>query len=160
MGRGELVVRHAAGFDDEDTGIAVDPRDVAERLHDESAVHEVEVGKANTMTKIVERSDVDIWELGAEVMETLLVRSGVEKAEIDGLILSASMTGAGNPFWSQSTAEFLGLELNFCQTVDIGGSSLPAVRVELDPTALFNYGIGLEGIRAALASANANSPKG
>ncbi|MCB4801701.1 multidrug efflux pump [Methylobacterium brachiatum] len=44
--------------------------------------------------------------------------------------------------------------------VDIGGSSLPAVRVELDPTALFNYGIGLEGIRAALASANANSPKG
>ena len=44
--------------------------------------------------------------------------------------------------------------------VDIGGSSLPAVRVELDPTALNNYGIGLEGIRAALASANANSPKG
>ncbi|KMO27302.1 efflux RND transporter permease subunit, partial [Methylobacterium aquaticum] len=44
--------------------------------------------------------------------------------------------------------------------VDIGGSSLPAVRVELDPNALFNYGIGLEGIRAALASANANSPKG
>ncbi|SFG59648.1 efflux RND transporter permease subunit [Methylobacterium gossipiicola] len=44
--------------------------------------------------------------------------------------------------------------------VDIGGASLPAVRVELDPTALFNYGIGLEGIRAALASANANSPKG
>jgi multidrug efflux pump len=44
--------------------------------------------------------------------------------------------------------------------VEIGGSSLPAVRVELDPHALFNYGIGLEGIRAALASANANSPKG
>ncbi|MET7247814.1 efflux RND transporter permease subunit [Methylobacterium sp. EM32] len=44
--------------------------------------------------------------------------------------------------------------------VDIGGSSLPAVRVELDPHALFHYGIGLEGIRAALASANANSPKG
>ncbi|SFE27081.1 efflux RND transporter permease subunit [Methylobacterium sp. yr596] len=44
--------------------------------------------------------------------------------------------------------------------VDIGGSSLPAVRVELDPNALFHYGIGLEGIRAALTSANANSPKG
>ncbi|TNC12099.1 nodulation protein [Methylobacterium terricola] len=44
--------------------------------------------------------------------------------------------------------------------VEIGGSSLPAVRVELDPNALFHYGIGLEGIRAALASANANSPKG
>src|SRR6201986_950115 len=44
--------------------------------------------------------------------------------------------------------------------VDLGGSSLPAVRVELQPTALFKYGIGLEDVRAALAAANANSPKG
>ena len=44
--------------------------------------------------------------------------------------------------------------------VTIGGSSLPAVRVELNPRALFKYGIGLEDVRAALASANANSPKG
>jgi multidrug efflux pump len=44
--------------------------------------------------------------------------------------------------------------------VIIGGAALPAVRVELNPTALFNYGIGLEDVRAALASANANSPKG
>jgi multidrug efflux pump len=44
--------------------------------------------------------------------------------------------------------------------VTIGGSSLPAVRVELNPLALFKYGIGLEDVRAALASANAHSPKG
>jgi len=44
--------------------------------------------------------------------------------------------------------------------VTIGGSSLPAVRVELNPSALFKYGIGLEDVRAALASANAHSPKG
>ena len=44
--------------------------------------------------------------------------------------------------------------------VTIGGSSLPAVRVELNPTALFKYGIGLEDVRAALAAANANTPKG
>ncbi len=44
--------------------------------------------------------------------------------------------------------------------VAISGSSLPAVRVELNPLALFKYGIGLEDVRAALASANANSPKG
>ncbi|HSZ65074.1 MAG TPA: efflux RND transporter permease subunit [Xanthobacteraceae bacterium] len=44
--------------------------------------------------------------------------------------------------------------------VIIGGSALPAVRVELNPQAMFKYGIGLEDIRAALASANANSPKG
>jgi multidrug efflux pump len=44
--------------------------------------------------------------------------------------------------------------------VSISGSSLPAVRVELNPQALYKYGIGLEDVRAALASANANSPKG
>ncbi len=44
--------------------------------------------------------------------------------------------------------------------VQIGGSSLPAVRVEFNPTALFKYGIGLEDVRAALAAANANTPKG
>src|ERR1700758_206472 len=42
----------------------------------------------------------------------------------------------------------------------IGGAALPAVRVELNPQALFKYGIGLEDVRAALASANAHSPKG
>jgi multidrug efflux pump len=44
--------------------------------------------------------------------------------------------------------------------VTVGGSSLPAVRAELNPSALFKYGIGLEDVRAALASANAHSPKG
>jgi multidrug efflux pump len=44
--------------------------------------------------------------------------------------------------------------------VSVSGSANPAVRVELEPHALFHYGIGLEDVRAALASANANSPKG
>lgn len=44
--------------------------------------------------------------------------------------------------------------------VSINGSALPAVRAELDPNALFHYGVGLEDVRAALASANADSPKG
>jgi multidrug efflux pump len=44
--------------------------------------------------------------------------------------------------------------------VVVGGSALPAVRVELNPPALYKYGIGLEDVRAALASANAHSPKG
>ena len=43
--------------------------------------------------------------------------------------------------------------------VQIGGSSLPAVRVEVNPLALFKYGIGLEDVRAALTSANAHSPR-
>ena len=44
--------------------------------------------------------------------------------------------------------------------VQLGGSSLPAVRVDLNPRALFKYGIGFEDVRAALSAANANSPKG
>src|ERR1700688_3531377 len=44
--------------------------------------------------------------------------------------------------------------------VVIGGGSLPAVRAELIPQAIYKYGIGLEDVRAALASANAHSPKG
>ena len=44
--------------------------------------------------------------------------------------------------------------------VILGGAALPAVRVELDPLSLFHYGIGLEDIRSALTSSNANTPKG
>ncbi len=44
--------------------------------------------------------------------------------------------------------------------VIIGGATLPAVRVELNSEALNKFGVGLEDVRAALASANANSPKG
>jgi multidrug efflux pump len=52
------------------------------------------------------------------------------------------------------------LQLPGIGDVTIGGSSLPAVRVELNPRALFKYGIGLEDVRAALSAANADSPKG
>ncbi|HUJ85594.1 MAG TPA: multidrug efflux RND transporter permease subunit [Burkholderiales bacterium] len=44
--------------------------------------------------------------------------------------------------------------------VTVGGSSLPAVRVELNPKALSDYGISLSQVAATLASANANRPKG
>src|ERR1700689_2893075 len=44
--------------------------------------------------------------------------------------------------------------------VSVSGGSLPAVRVDLVPQALYKYGVGLEDVRAALGSANAHSPKG
>jgi multidrug efflux pump len=44
--------------------------------------------------------------------------------------------------------------------VSVGGSSLPAVRVELEPQSLNKYGIGLETVRTVLAATNANRPKG
>ena len=44
--------------------------------------------------------------------------------------------------------------------VELGGGSLPAVRVELIPFALSRYGISSEDVRAALQASNANRPKG
>jgi multidrug efflux pump len=44
--------------------------------------------------------------------------------------------------------------------VEIGGGSLPAVRVSVNPFLLNQYGIALEDVRAAVQSANANRPKG
>ena len=44
--------------------------------------------------------------------------------------------------------------------VELGGGSLPAVRVELNPFALNRYGISMEDVRAALQASNANRPKG
>ena len=44
--------------------------------------------------------------------------------------------------------------------VFVGGSALPSVRVDVNPTALNNYGLGLEDVRTTLANANANEPKG
>ena len=44
--------------------------------------------------------------------------------------------------------------------MNVNGSALPAVRVEVNPLALSKYGIGLQDIRAAISNANANAPKG
>jgi len=44
--------------------------------------------------------------------------------------------------------------------VSIGGSSLPAVRVALNPQALFNQGVSLDAVRTAIASANVRKPQG
>ena len=44
--------------------------------------------------------------------------------------------------------------------VSVGGGSAPAVRVDINPTVLNHFGIGLEDLRIALGSANANRPKG
>ncbi len=44
--------------------------------------------------------------------------------------------------------------------VSVGGSSLPAVRVELNPTQLNSYGLGLQDVQSMLSTQNANIPKG
>jgi multidrug efflux pump len=44
--------------------------------------------------------------------------------------------------------------------VTVGGGALPAVRVDVNPTQLNNFGLGLEDVRAMLSKQNANLPKG
>jgi len=44
--------------------------------------------------------------------------------------------------------------------VDVGGSSLPAVRVGLNPQALFNQGVSLDDVRSAISNANVRKPQG
>jgi multidrug efflux pump len=44
--------------------------------------------------------------------------------------------------------------------VTVGGSALPGVRVELNPSQMTNLGVSLEDVRTVLAAANANRPKG
>ena len=90
-------------------------------------------------TKIEARAGRDIWDLGGEVLSSLIEKTGIEKAEIDGMLVNGSMTGAGNCFWSQTTADYLGLELDFCQTVDRGGSS--AVSAVARAAAALNAGL-------------------
>ncbi len=77
------------------------------------------------------------------------------------LSLTSSTLSRGQIFDAASSV----LQQKFSQVagigqVTLGGSALPSVRVELNPNALAKYGIGLEDVRAALASANAHSPKG
>jgi multidrug efflux pump len=44
--------------------------------------------------------------------------------------------------------------------VNVGGSSLPAVRVDVNPTQLNSFGLGLQDVSAMLSRQNSNSPKG
>src|SRR5579872_5318355 len=65
------------------------------------------------------------------------------------------MYDAASTIMAQKLAQLKGVGQVF-----VGGSSLPAVRIELNPLALNKYGIGLEDVRTALGGANANTPKG
>ena len=51
-------------------------------------------------------------------------------------------------------------QVNGVGQVTVGGSSLPAVRVELNPPALNKYGIGFEDVRTAIAATNVEPPEG
>jgi len=65
------------------------------------------------------------------------------------------MYDAASTILAQKISQLQGIGL-----VTVGGSSLPAVRVSLNPSALNKYGIGVEDVRTAIVATNANRPKG
>ncbi|HWZ33306.1 MAG TPA: multidrug efflux RND transporter permease subunit [Bryobacteraceae bacterium] len=65
------------------------------------------------------------------------------------------MYGAASTILQQKLSQVKGVG-----SVFVGGSSLPGVRVEVNPSKLNNLGLNLEDVRAVLSAANANRPKG
>ncbi len=65
------------------------------------------------------------------------------------------MYDAASTIFAQKLSQISGIG-----QVTVGGGSLPAVRVELNPMALNKYGIGFEDVRSAIGATNANRPKG
>ena len=70
-------------------------------------------------------------------------------------VSTAQMYDAATTILQQKLSQVEGVGQVF-----VGGSSLPAVRVDLNPTALNKYGISLEAVRGVLTSTNINRPKG
>ncbi len=87
----------------------------------------------------------------------------VNPAEAPIMILSLTsssktrgqMYDAASTILAQKLAQVQGIG-----EVTVGGSSLPAVRVELNPAALSKFGISPEDVRTAIVATNANRPKG
>jgi multidrug efflux pump len=87
----------------------------------------------------------------------------VNPADAPIMLLSLTSDLVGRPHMYDIASTVLQQKLAQVQGVGqvyVGGGALPAVRVELNPTALNNAGLGLEDVRTALSSANANRPKG
>jgi len=62
--------------------------------------------------------------------------------------------------WASTVLAQKLLQVQGIGDVNVGGSSLPAVRVELNLPAMNGYGINPEAVRTAIATTNANRPKG
>ena len=72
-----------------------------------------------------------------------------------GMLDRGQMYDAASTILAQKLSQVKGVG-----QVTVGGSSLPAVRVNLNPTVLNKYAIGLDEVRAAINTTNANRPKG
>jgi multidrug efflux pump len=87
----------------------------------------------------------------------------VNPADAPIMLLSLTSDLVGRPRMYDIASTVLQQKLAQVQGVGqvyVGGGALPAVRVELNPTAVNDTGLALESVRSAIASANVNRPKG
>src|SRR5262245_13075652 len=87
----------------------------------------------------------------------------VNPADAPVLILAVTSDIVGRGEMYEAASSILQQKLSQLEgvgLVNIGGGSLPAVRVDLNPPALNKYGIGLGDVRRMLTSTNVNRPKG
>ena len=71
------------------------------------------------------------------------------------LVDTGGMYDAGSSIIAQKLSQVHGVGQVF-----VGGGALPAVRVDVNPMLLNNFGLSLENVRTTLSAANANRPKG
>ena len=84
-------------------------------------------------------------------------------AEAPILIMTMTSDVISKPVMYDMADSILAQKISQIQGVGqvfVFGSASPSVRVELNPMQLGSNGVGLEAVRAALANANANRPKG
>jgi multidrug efflux pump len=87
----------------------------------------------------------------------------VNPADAPVMLLSLTSDVVGRPQMYDIASSILQQKLSQIRGVGqviVGGGALPAVRVEVNPTALNSNGLGMDDVRTALAAANANRPKG
>ena len=109
-------------------------------------------------TKIEVASGRSAYDLAGEAMAGALADAGIEKAEIDGFVVTNCMSEAGNPFWSNIVADYLGLEHNpgiheltvFCAALT--GASLGFLWFNAPPAEVFMGDVGALGIGGAIGA--------
>jgi multidrug efflux pump len=87
----------------------------------------------------------------------------VNPSEAPIMVLSLTSDSLDRPKMYDAASTLLQQKLSQVEGVGqvfVGGSSLPAVRVEMNPMALNKYGINLQDMRGVIVNNNANRPKG
>jgi acetyl-CoA acetyltransferase len=74
-------------------------------------------------TKIDVRTGRTSYELAGDALDEILIRTKVDKSEIDGLSVSETMSESANPFWAQYMADVLGIAPSWLELMGLGGVS-------------------------------------